>query len=512
MPPESVCRPALEPRRWFGLSPELPAETVRQGRLAGLGVRFLRSPQAALIGCAALLAVQIGPWWYSSIDSASYLSMGRSLASGAGPLNFGSRLWWYSPGYPALISPLFLLDQRPFLWISVFQWLLAMGLLLGVYRWCQRFAPDGALWIVSLTAVNHGLWLHYRRPLSEIAFLCVLVWTAVVIKGLCWQGERRAFAWRLSCSAALVALLCVIRPVGIMLAPAIAAWIFCSRPPWRRAVVASLVLGAAAALPVALFVLHERLTAAELGGRTYVDEFHEAAQTPLASWAAGVQMCISDIGRVCIPGLFKSHGTPGDWTDPNMLIHVPFLALICYGWRRWTVEQQDPLAWYMPFYFILIAAHAIDTGARLMLPLLPALLVCIWFALRAAASWRRIVFAACLVLQLLAGGGYWLIHDLPQARELHRHWAEIDEVVALLRADPGASVESELPSELHLMLQLALDRPVPQRQPSGSARADWIVELRPCKTAGGPASASPVARCCLRRSTQEAPSLSTTFH
>lgn len=512
MPPEPVYPPTLEPRLWLGLSLRLPDHVIHGRALARQTACRLRSPAAPFIGCALLLAVQIGPWWYSSIDSASYLSMGRSLAKGAGPLNLGSRLWWYSPGYPALISPFFLLDQRPFLWISAFQWLLAVGLMLGAYRWCRRIAPDAAVWIASLTAVNHGLWLHYRRPLSEIAFMCVLVWTVVVLNGFSWQATKRAFVARLSCAAALVALLCAIRPVGIMLAPAAAAWIFANRTPWRRDVAASLTIGVAAAVPVALFVLHEWLTAAELGGRTYVDEFREAAQTPLSSWSAGVQMCVSDIGRVCIPGLFKSHGTPGDWTDPNMLIHVPFFLLVCSGWRRWTLERQDPLAWYMPFYFVLIAAHAIDTGARLLLPLLPALLLCVWFALRAVAPWRRLAFATCFVLQLLAGGGYWLIHDLPRARELHQHWAEIDELAALLGTAPDAVVQSELPSELHLMLQLALDRPVPCRQLGAAARAGWLVELRPCETTSAPANYASGARCCVRRVTEDSSSPSATFH
>jgi len=67
---------------------------------------------AALVVCALLLVVQISPWWYSSIDSASYLLMARSLARSAGLTNLGSRLWRYSPGHPALISPVFLMDDR----------------------------------------------------------------------------------------------------------------------------------------------------------------------------------------------------------------------------------------------------------------------------------------------------------------------------------------------------------------------------------------------------------------
>lgn len=459
----------------------------------------LSGPAAPLAACAALLAVQVGPWWYSSIDSTSYLSMARSLAQGAGPLNLGSRLWWYSPGYPALISPLFHLAERPFIWISAFQWLLAVGLMLGVFFWARRAAPGAAIWIASLTVVNHGLWVHYRRPLSEIAFMCALVWAVVLLDGLCKEASNRAFAARLACSAMLVAMVCIIRPVGVMLAPALVVFVYCRRIGWPRAVTTSLVIGAAAALPVGLFVLHERLTATELGGRTYVDEFQDAAQTPLSSWSAGAQMCISDIGRVCIPGLFKSHGKPGDWTDPNMLLHLPFFALVCYGWRNWTFERRDLFAWYMPFYLLLIAAHAVDAGARLLLPLLPALLICVWFALQGIGGRRQVVFGACLALQLAVGGGYWLAYDLPKARELHRRWPEIDQLAASIRERPGAVVKSELPGGLHLMLELALDRPVVRNQKSDAAGVDWLVALCP---GDQPICLSPhpgITRCCLRR-------------
>jgi len=38
--------------------------------------------------------------------------MARNLARSAGLTNLGSRLWRYSPGHPALISPVFLMDDR----------------------------------------------------------------------------------------------------------------------------------------------------------------------------------------------------------------------------------------------------------------------------------------------------------------------------------------------------------------------------------------------------------------
>lgn len=424
-------------------------------------------PKGMLWFCALLLAVQVGPWWYSTVDSAGYLSLARSMARGDGPTNLGSPLWWYSPGYPALISPLFLLGERPFLAIALCQWVLAAGLMLGVYRWAQGIVAAAAVWFAALVVVNHGFCIHYRRPLSETAFMCFLIWTINVLAGVT-QSKGARFCPRLAGGAVLLVALCAIRPVGIMLVPAFAAWSWAAARgrtiTWRRAAVATLVVAIAASAPVAAFMAHERALAAQLGGRSYADEFHDAACSPLESYSRGVQLCVSDIGRVCIPGFFKSHGIPGDWTDPNMLIHVPFFAFVCWGWWRWRRQGNDLYQWYVPFYLLLIAAHAMDTGARLLLPLLPPLLMCVWHMLPPAAERRQMVIGVSLAVQLVAAVGYWLAIDLPRVRRYDRQWPAVEAMAERLADEPAPQVAADLPRELKLMLELALDRPVTQRR------------------------------------------------
>lgn len=431
-------------------------------------VRCQSRPRGVLCFCALLLAVQVGPWWYSSIDSTGYLSLARSMARGGEPTNLGSPLWWYAPGYPALISPLFLLGDRPFLAISVCQWLLAVGLMLGVYRWARSIVADAAVWFAALVIINHGFCIHFRRPLSETAFMCFLIWTINALHGLAGAAGPARFGRRLSGCAVLLVALCAIRPVGIMLAPAFAVWAwFAVRGRtigWRRAITAALAVSLAAGAPVAAFVAHERALAAELGGRSYADEFHDAVRSPLESYSRGAQLCVSDIGRVCIPGMFKSHGMPGNWLDPNMLIHVPFFAVVCLGWWRWRRRGNDLYQWYVPFYALLIAAHAMDTGARLMLPLLPALLMCIWFALPPVGERRQAVIAVSLAVQLVVAVGYWLAFDLPRVRRFDQQWPAVEAMARRLAAEESPRLGTDVPHELKLMLELALDRPVQQRR------------------------------------------------
>jgi hypothetical protein len=435
-------------------------------------------PKMLLAAWALLLAAQVGPWWYSSIDSTSYLSMARSLGDGTGPTNLGSPLLWYSPGYPALISPFFLLADRPFLWIAVLQWLLAVALMLGVYRWAGRSLPEAAIWIAGLTVINHGFWIHFRRPLSEIAFMCVLIWAIEGLRELTIAARRARFAAILTAGAALVALLSIIRPVGIMLVPAFAVWACRERSsgrwPWRRTLLATALVAAAGVLPVGWFVMHERSMVAQTGGRSYLDNFDDAARSPWESYSRGVQLCVSDLGRVTIPGLFKSHGRPGDWTDINMLIHVPLFLLLCLGWRRWLERENSLFAWYLPFYLLLIAVHAMDTGARLLLPLLPALFVCLWYAGQRIGRGRQSLAVACLSAQLIVAGSYWLAVDLPRSRHYDRLWPAIDELASRIQDDPGSVMVSQLDGETELRLELALDGPV-HRQPDMLEQAQWLI-------------------------------------
>ena len=103
------------------------------------------------------LLVQISPWWYATPDSsAQYQSIARKLWTEGGPTAFGSKHLFFSLGYPLTIAPAFLISERPFLWIGLVHWLLAMLLWVGIYRWARPLGI-GALFTTLFT-----LWhVHY---------------------------------------------------------------------------------------------------------------------------------------------------------------------------------------------------------------------------------------------------------------------------------------------------------------------------------------------------------------
>src|SRR5262249_32015829 len=151
---------------------------------------------------AFLFAVQISPSWYPTPDSCCYLSIARSMAAGHSPTNLGSSQLYYAPGYPALISPVFLLSDRPFLWLALEQWLFAMIFMLGVYHWTRQLIPSAALLITALATVNNELWCLYRRPLSEMAFMAVLIWVMNLLNAVLRAPAARATSLRILLASA----------------------------------------------------------------------------------------------------------------------------------------------------------------------------------------------------------------------------------------------------------------------------------------------------------------------
>jgi hypothetical protein len=256
----------------------------------------------------------------------------------------------------------------------------------------------------------------------------------------------------------------------------LAAWR--GRLPWSRATWLGLVLLIAAGVSVTALMVREHRTAETLGGRTYLDNFAVAATTFQSSYLRGLQMAIRDVGRVVIPGMFKSYGPEGQWLNVNMVVYLLLFVLLTWGWVRWVRQEADFLAWTLPFYFAVCTAYAMDSGARFLLPMAPVLFVCLWFALDRLEDRRFAILSVMVVLHLGAAVGYWLAVELPWARELDRQWPSIDRLAAEIQADPGPVLIDNSLSDQGFQLRLALDRPVEENPDNAEVRrgAKWIVE------------------------------------
>lgn len=96
----------------------------------------------------------------------------------------------------------------------------------------------------------------------------------------------------------------------------------------------------------------------------------------------GLRLRIGEVGRLVIPGMFKSYGPPGDWLNPNMIAFLPLFSAVGWGWWLMSRRNQDVALLAVPFYFGLFVFWPYDQGTRYFLPLLPMMLLSLWALFR----------------------------------------------------------------------------------------------------------------------------------
>ena len=433
-----------------------------------------RRPCTWLVAFGLLLAMQISPWWYATPDGCCYLSIARSVASGETITSLGSRQLYYSPGYPLAISPAFFVGDRPFLLLSVIQWLLGLIFVAGTYRWSCRIVPASAVLLTGLSAINAALWIYYRRTLSEMAFMAVLIWTVNALNCIDPASETRRTYWRVFLAAAGAVLVSLIRPAGVMLAAGFGTAMILAackrRTGWLRAVVLTLSVGLPPSAVVLATIYRDRAMASSDTGRgyTYLDGLTDSTLSYQSQVLDGIRMRISDIGRLVIPGMFKTYSNPGEWFNVNVAIYLSSSMVVAFGWWRLVRHANDILALTFPFYLALYTLWPFDESVRFMVPMLPLLIICLWFAAPVSPTRRTSLFGLLLLAHLIAATAYWVFVDAPRTKAMHQQWIAIDRLVEVIETEPGQVVASGVPEGVWSMLQFALDKHVPM---AGNHRA-----------------------------------------
>ena len=419
---------------------------------------------ACLVVLAALLALQISPWWFPTPDSAAYLSMARSLATTGTMRRFGSPHLFFSPGYPTLISPLFLLGPRPLLALAIGQWAVAVVLMLGVYRWARRSAPGVAVLLTAFVMLNTSLWLYLRRPVSEIAFMTALVWGAAVVNGLPSMVRLGPRLARAGLGSGWLALAGLIRPAGVLVAvgfvalAAVQVW----RGAWRWGLAAllALIVVVPPVLAVRAVMVHDREAGTASGSSkpSYIRYLLDTRADLARQVARGLYWQVLNTGRLLVPGMFKSHMKRREWADPNLLLYVPVALAVLVGWRRRLAGPPDVLVWALPLYVGLFVVWPFDEDTRFLLPMLPALAACFWTVLERFRAGLP-VLAVLVVAHLLAAVVFW-VKEVPGVRACHAEWPAVDAVAATLPRDEGPVAVLGVRDCVAGMLTVALDRPV----------------------------------------------------
>lgn len=468
-----------------------------------------RRPRLWLSLFALILALQISPWWHPKPDGCLYLSIARSVVHGEQLSALGHPRIVVVPGYPLLISPAFLLGDRPFLWISVLHWLMAVAALIGIYRWSRRLFPSTAVVLTGLATLNLAFGIHYRRTLKEIACLALMVWVTYLLQKLLRVRQtRRTIEWTFT-AALLLTCLVMIRYTGIVVicgfAIALGWQVFRRRMSWRR----GLVVGLAATLPATLamwgHIQYEQHLTQVFSGETYVDSFIDRLEPQSSKWLEGVRLQICDIGRISIPGMFKAYGGTGSWLDVNTVVYVAWLVVVVTGW--WTLARRrfDILVLTVPFYIALYIPGASDQGARYLVPLTPVIMVCAWCGLRRLLAARQVVLAALLVAHVGVGLVQWIAVDIPRARQADALWPAVDKMATAIGPNRETTGAFNLPRDYRLMLQVSLDRSIEEvdiRRPIAES-IDWLVVWRGTSDVPGFVFAHEVGPCLLLQRQQQ---------
>ena len=377
-----------------------------------------------LIALAALLAMQIGSGWLPGPDESSYLSIARSLGMGHGFTRFsGERYLHYAPGYPLLIAPAFARQAvRPFVAIGFIQWILAVLFMLGLYLWSRRYFGSHAVLLTALVVTNVGFWYYYRRTGAEIGFMAGMIWAVNLLTPATERRIGQAIGLTLAGSA-LVAFICWIRPVGVFIASGFGVTLFmlaCRRHiSWGRCFLLGGIASVIALASVIGFISSQSVGAAERrpGAVTYTGELLDKNRPLPALVVEGVRLRVTEIGRLLIPGMFKSYDAKGRWIPNTLFIFVPVFILFAVGWRRFAMRAPNVLAWAFPFYLGLYILWWGEQGTRYMMPMLPVLWASMWHFAAPWERFRRPVFAA-----LVAAHSSWRGYTGPETFSKCGNW------------------------------------------------------------------------------------------
>ena len=431
---------------------------------------------------AIVLAAQIRPWWFPQGDGMSFLSMARSLAVDGRMTNMGSPHLWYFPGYSLLLSPLYLFGDHPFWLLSAFQWIAAIVFMVGVYSWAREIVPEWAVWIAAIAVANQGVWIHCARTMSEVPFMCGLIWSAnaarVFSRSRSW---REAIPFGLL-AATLLAITALIRPAGILLAVGFGlslGWKALHRQTsWTRAIALTLVLGVPGSMAIAEFLIADRAAAEAEHGRTYLSNFGDSAANPLASYLEGARLAIRDSGRVIVPGMFKAYQERG-WRDLNLLLYFPVCAACAFGWQRLLRTTIDPLLLMTPFYVLLYVVYPYEAGARFYIPLLPVFAASFIPLLVLFPARRHVLVAGVFAAHLILAAGYWLTADSARGRVAMIRWRELEPIAQSIAQKPECVAAADVSGDDVFMLELMLDHRIPFAVPGPiPSTAEWILAKR----------------------------------
>jgi hypothetical protein len=271
-------------------------------------------------------------------------------------------------------------------------------------------------------------------------------------------------------AAAMTGFTCGVRQIGVFLAAGFASALLLralrGQISWRKAILSGgFVTAVALGVTIGLIILDK------IGSRhavspdeTYLQLMSPAAQSVGGNLIEGFRREIFAVGRLFIPGMWKTYSRAGSWVNLNMLVYLCVCIMVGVGWAR-LFELADPLVLTAPFYLVFCMVWPIDTGTRLTFPMLPVLAASLWMAWRRLGMMRGNLFIALIIIQAAVSTGFW-IADASRVRRAFKQWPTMRQVAEDIGPGTRGVAVRDLPDERWLFLMYVLDRQVPTLEKS----------------------------------------------
>ncbi len=396
-----------------------------------------RSPPALLTGwylallmlaVAVVYALAINPHWRFQRDSGLYMGLARSLAE-TGRYAFNGRTHVFVlPGFPAMLSLLYMALGENFLAMNVLVsafgiGCVALGCLVFRELHLTRFQMLAAALLLAFSRTLYYYSAHVMTdvPFAFLAFTCLYLGLRMVGS----RGRSRAL-W---CAGAGVAgaVACTIRPLGPALLVGLLAgiWLEPARTERRARRVGLSVLAVAPTALLAALWARRGMTLGVLLGTTYFERF--VGQRGLAATVRHVLRRVPVlVDALCDTVLGTDLGPP---------VNIALLALMVAGAVR-ALRRGERLVSVYAFAYLPITFLA-TPSRRYLLPVLPVLLYWVVLGLSAVRDYvaerrpliepRHFARAARVLLALALGVNLLRISKVVDQARAADFYAAIEE-------------------------------------------------------------------------------------
>lgn len=316
----------------------------RIGAKAGAGGGFVWLLTALGLLAALLILLREVNYGVGLVqDSIAYLSVARSLASGAGLVDYtGAPLTLWPPLFPILVAVPGVLGVDAAAAAGLVN-AVAVGALVLAAGWWLRgrygsilLAVWGALAVMLASPIaNVGTW-----AVSEPVYILLMALTLTQVVRFLDSGRRQALVW----AAAFTALACLTRYSGVAIVITVALLLLCRRESWPDKVRDIALYAAIAALPVGIWMARNFLIAGVFSG------YRTASATPLSQ-------NITDMLHILAPWALPA----GGWLEGNaflaplgLLALAPVAAAGILAIRQYRESGRISAALLAPAAFVLI--------------------------------------------------------------------------------------------------------------------------------------------------------------